>query len=1193
MNSRCVIFLMILGLPAALVAQADTSGAIQEASGHVAVGQREFPFLIKFGSRLQDATGKALVGVNGITFALYAEEDSDTPIWSETQNAVLDVQGRFTVLLGSASPNGIPAEIFASREAHWLGIRTDDGFERPRVLLASVPYAMEAADAQTLGGKSADQFLSVDQFQSYARALNTGAPGCISMQQGLPCRAVLPGFPVTTGSRFEATAPVGPSFVSDATSGEPFQVASTALVTNLNADLLHGLGPGDFAQANEPNQFLMPQIFNAGVLLEGPAPSGTTGQVSPPLDLKDRAFNAGTSTFQDRLFRWQAEPASSTQSLDRLSLLFGAATAAPSETGLSFNSDGTINFVPTQQFPVSSITTAATGFTNSNSYQWSQTTTSGPIVAGTNTISLAQCPPGVSGSNSSLYVYISGSGTPEAVQVTGGTCQGNGQPGTLQFVAANPHPAGYSISSASSGIQEALSASSAATHSGNIVIPPGEYAVHGPISILMSNVTIDFSGSTIDCYVSQTCIFIGSSAFANGVTNVTLINPRGKPMVPYGSSAFLEDNGQGTTLQNVASASPTQPNTFGTYVQVDNDQAFTLNGLSALGGGVRCDATFCGAWVTAPGPFGTDSAVGWLSNLDLSLQCDASGVDWQSGNGLKITNSVIQGWSEFAVRVGHKRGGSGGFVSDNVYYEDASSCIPYNPMGNVGLAGIINQGGQVIISGTAANGVPAVFPNWGASSGTQEWLYWVVPVHPVYGDAVPLPAGYAWTNGSGPITGTFPRVAGASSYKILKMVTNGTTGAPYPEGTGNYLLTIIQQSSCAAQSCQFTDNGQALSSYSNVGEIFSINIYLPLLDFWPGAVIMGQAQDLSSSNYGPILTPELTADVLGEGAIVSTLPANVITGQAQTLIQTAVAVPAAAGLSGQNTGSTALPGASIFKAFISSYVPSSGFKGRLNFGDQGSPGGFSPLITLGDSNWGKTWATGNERPPADVGDLDIGYEGTINTYYQRANTELRNYVGKFPDGSPQESLTGAAKTFNVPVIINGNLTVTGTCTGCGSVAQQASNSNNLVQNGELENKSSAFETETVQNEFPGSNRASQIEMTSAVSPTQLCTVLTCEPGLHVLKYYLDSTSSCSSPGSAAVSLTVMWTDETSTKSFELPLSGTGVKDGEFLPLGSGSNFGSGEFSFWSAEGTDISYTTSYLGCASGIGTYSLHLELLQ
>src|SRR5256886_3530378 len=51
------------------------------------------------------------------------------------------------------------------------------------------------------------------------------------------------------------------------------------------------------------------------------------------------------------------------------------------------------------------------------------------------------------------------------------------------------------------------------------------------------------------------------------------------------------------------------------------------------------------------------SAVGWLKHLNISLQCAGNGVDWESGNTLRISDSVIQGFAQYGVRVGTKRGG--------------------------------------------------------------------------------------------------------------------------------------------------------------------------------------------------------------------------------------------------------------------------------------------------------------------------------------------------------------------------------------------------------------------------------------------------------------------------------------------------------------------------------------------------------
>jgi hypothetical protein len=71
------------------------------------------------------------------------------PLWQETQN-VQFTQGRYTVFLGDSKSTGIPAELFASGQPRWLGVKPLPGEEeQPRVLLASVPYALKAVD-QTL-----------------------------------------------------------------------------------------------------------------------------------------------------------------------------------------------------------------------------------------------------------------------------------------------------------------------------------------------------------------------------------------------------------------------------------------------------------------------------------------------------------------------------------------------------------------------------------------------------------------------------------------------------------------------------------------------------------------------------------------------------------------------------------------------------------------------------------------------------------------------------------------------------------------------------------------------------------------------------------------------------------------------------------------------------------------------------------
>src|SRR5579859_755287 len=514
---------------------------------------------------------------------------------------------------------------------------------------------------------------------------------------------------------------------------------------------------------------------------------------------------------------------------------------------------------------------------------WRQSSTSSLTSPGKNSVDISNCPTGVIAAEPAYSVYISGTGTAEAVRVTGGTCKGDGRSGTLEFKTVNPHPAGYSVGSASSGIQEASiaaryspSAPKGVAQSGRVVLSPGEYDVFAPISVRASNQTLDFAGSVLNCYTANdACIFVGDPASSNSFLNITLNGPRGRPMMVAGTKPFIEVNAQQTRIFNISMNWPPQGGSFGSYLQVDDDEAFLLDGLDTDlgGGGVTCNPTYCGAVISAPGPFKKWAAVGWLRHLNLSLECAGKGVEWISGNSLKISDSVIQGWSVFGVRVSNQRGGYAGLITDNVYFEASPGCKQHSPYGNVGSAAVIAEGVQVKVGGLNANSPSGVFPNWGAESGTHDWLYWVVPVHEKFGDGVPLPAGHALVNGAVSVAGIFPKIAGASSYKILKIDWDkGSYPRPYPEGTGKYLLTSIQQSSCATLTCSFNDDGGVLSSYTNAGGTLTSGIYMPRLDFWPGGVVLSPQQDMSSQDYR-VPTVPLQADVAAVGDVVTTQPA--------------------------------------------------------------------------------------------------------------------------------------------------------------------------------------------------------------------------------------------------------------------------------------------------------------------------------
>ncbi|WP_148209996.1 hypothetical protein [Candidatus Korobacter versatilis] len=126
------------------------------------------PHLIRFTGQVKAASGTV-----GITFSLHKAQEDSKPLWIETQNVKLDADGKYSVLLGATKTDGIPLELFSSGEAQWLSIRVEGQPEMPRVLLVSVPYALKAAEAETLAGHSLSEFVTTEKLSAMQQQ---GAP---------------------------------------------------------------------------------------------------------------------------------------------------------------------------------------------------------------------------------------------------------------------------------------------------------------------------------------------------------------------------------------------------------------------------------------------------------------------------------------------------------------------------------------------------------------------------------------------------------------------------------------------------------------------------------------------------------------------------------------------------------------------------------------------------------------------------------------------------------------------------------------------------------------------------------------------------------------------------------------------------------------------------------------------------------
>ncbi len=149
------------------------------------------PRVIWFSGAFRPADKRPVAAVETVTVAVYREREGGDAVWQETQRVSMEPDGRYSLLMGSTLSNGLPLDVFTSGEPRWIGItlHRPGEAEQPRVHLASVPYALKAADTETLGGKPASAYLLAEQKTPHASKnsadaaspLTAGNPGYIGV----------------------------------------------------------------------------------------------------------------------------------------------------------------------------------------------------------------------------------------------------------------------------------------------------------------------------------------------------------------------------------------------------------------------------------------------------------------------------------------------------------------------------------------------------------------------------------------------------------------------------------------------------------------------------------------------------------------------------------------------------------------------------------------------------------------------------------------------------------------------------------------------------------------------------------------------------------------------------------------------------------------------------------------------------
>jgi len=365
-----------------------------------------------------------LVELTGVTFLLYKDQQGGAPLWLETQNVTPDKYGRYTVTLGVTTSEGLPMDVFGSGEARWLGVQAERQSEQPRVLLVSVPYALKAADAQTLGGLPVNAF-ALARTSSGAETSPGSTTSIVASVPPVVTTASIAGtgttdfLPLWTNS-----TTLGSSILFQAPSSNSIGIGTTAPTAKLDVN----------GGATIRGQLSLPFTGTATSTLAFP---------SQPLDLLASAFNSSTHSAVPQNFRWQAEPTgnNSASPSGKLNLLFATSTGTPAETGLSISNTGIITFATGQTLPtVTGNETVKGNFTATGSVSGGSAHFTGNVTMGNETVngninatgSLTAGLASFTGNNGAEVVLVDQKGAGEgllAVATTGSGVIGSGGTG--------------------------------------------------------------------------------------------------------------------------------------------------------------------------------------------------------------------------------------------------------------------------------------------------------------------------------------------------------------------------------------------------------------------------------------------------------------------------------------------------------------------------------------------------------------------------------------------------------------------------------------------------------------------------------------------------------------------------------------------------------------------------------------------